>query len=335
MADRYAQLGVKLFHPPGGHSAIICPGKNMELLVERGTEKYDGIADPGFCNFIEGFDSLLEKNKRGWPMRISDFLHNPYPRALRLRAEVMRWLLADVRKEGIMDLVRSSVMHGTVPDKFDKERCLAFGALVWVIAERRYEVSRETLPWESIVTDAKSLLGEHPLTEYLHHPNENHPVQSGETIVRPRRRKPKVKIVVDENLVRIVNKFPVFDQEGQASVEKMDIDAVTELLTGPPDNSLDGVNPIRHASDPVIQAVVFILKANSYRLASYKQYKEPYEEPYSLFEFRRGLELCLGYLTENINIRNVYQLVKAVERAVRSDPLKYWNSKKSSDPGSG
>lgn len=108
----------------------------------------------------------------------------------------------------------------------------------------------------------------------------------------------------------------------------MDIAAVTELLARLPSNPLDEVNLVRHAPEPVVKAVMFILKADRYSLASYNQY----EELCSLFEFHSGLKICSNYLSDYTNIRNVYQLVKVIERAVLNNPLKYW--KKSADPGS-
>lgn len=280
---------------------------------DGGQRQYNEIVDPKFRGFLEQFDKLLEESERKWPMRIKKFRQYPYPEALRLRTTDMKSLLVDVRRRGVMDyLTVHSSLNFKPSSQFDKDRCLAFAALSWIIA-RRYAGngnrpvnitdSRENFPWAEIAAGAKAALGLHHLSALLYTDQEPQPGKGGER--------------TDKEPVKIKIKFPELKPDDLKSLEEIDIRYLDELLTRLP-REVDDVNPAHHQVPVyVLKSVMFILSAAEHRLAAYN----PDEDSYSLVGFHRGVETSLRYLIKNVkNIKNLGQLLRIIKRVVAQDP---------------
>lgn len=120
--------------------------------------------------------------------------------------------------------------------------------------------------------------------------------------------------------VRVESKFPTFNEEEQAELVRMNIDAIRALLTRMP-NGPEDVDFNRHAPSHIVRAAMFILTADAHRVSTFS----PSEDSYTLTAFRRALERCRDYLVRNEQIKNLAQLIKAVEQAIARDPQRYWN----------
>ncbi len=282
---------------------------------------YNEIQDPEFRRYLQNFDELLNERVTRWSMRTSYF---PYARVLGLRKVDINWLLIDVRKKGIMNSATEK-MPDKSPFKFDKDNSLAFAALIWTI-NQRYEKntngttvitdSRETFPWDLVVSDTKETLGQHPLVNLLHSPNSEKTSSSNEN-------HSEKKLITTSTLTpEIDNKFPELDEEQSKYLEGINRAAIINFCARLPRKIKGEVDLTLYTPSFMIKTVMFILMADRHDLALY----DKNSDSYPLAEFRYALEKCLDYLRfyKNLGIENLYQLVDAIKTTIVKDPLKYW-----------
>lgn len=137
---------------------------------------YELVADPQLRARLEDFEQAVQSVAQ-WPMRthfVSLHLRHFFRETFGLGAAPLQNALAEVRRNNIIDDVALPIQHRrgrkTIHvNAFDKDRVLAFGVLIWALFERIRQQGG-AIPWNAVVLQAKSSLGDHPLRDVIDYP---------------------------------------------------------------------------------------------------------------------------------------------------------------------